>query len=84
MTHTHSDRKDLNLPMALLKESKDSDLAQMLLRFAVCIKCAYGDSRMPDVSESAIVSSKGKISKKIVYSYISGLSIQFTSCFRTK
>lgn len=54
MTHTHSDRKDLNLPMALLKESKDSDLAQMLLRFAVCIKCAYGDSRMPDVSESAI------------------------------
>lgn len=51
---THSDRVNLNIPLPLLKDVKSLKQAMELLALAVAIKCKYLDSRMPNVSATAI------------------------------
>ena len=51
---THGDRKDLNLPIRLLQEKKKSKIGLELIAFAVAIKCAFPDSRMRNISATAV------------------------------
>lgn len=51
---THGDRKDLNLPIRLLQEKKNSKIGLELIAFAVAIKCAFPDSRMRNISATAV------------------------------
>lgn len=51
---THGDRKNLNIPILLLKDNKNSKVGMELLVLSVAIKLRYSDSRMPNVSATAI------------------------------
>ncbi|MBP3552720.1 MAG: hypothetical protein J6K05_06055 [Bacteroidaceae bacterium] len=51
---THGDRAYLNLPIRLLQEKRQSKIGQELIALGVEIKCAFPDSRMKNISPTAV------------------------------